>query len=134
MRGRFSLRPSPFWPHPSLSVMAEDERSWSFSSILESIQSVSRALETLKSEHESLLATVKTSEQLEDKGQFKLLIQLIYMKSIVFIIIDIDDDLDPEVVKETKEATLAQSINTLNKGLQEANVTIFYMNRHYFKV
>ena len=114
--------------------MAEDETSWSFSSILESIQSVSRALETLKSEHESLLATVKTSEQLEDKSQFKLLNQLVYIKSIVFIIIDNDDELDPEVVKETKEATLAQSINTLNKGLQEANVTIFYMNRRYFKV
>lgn len=48
--------------------MAEEETSWSFSSILEGIQSISRALETLRSEHESLLATVKTSEPLEDKG------------------------------------------------------------------
>lgn len=44
------------------------------------------------------------------------------------ITIDIDNDFDPEVVKETKEATLAQSINTLNKGLQEANVPTLYMN------
>lgn len=49
-----------------------------------------------------------------------------------FNIIDIDNDLDPEVVKETKEATLAQSINTLNKGLHEANVTPVYMNTTLF--
>lgn len=113
-------------------VMAAEEVNWSSTNLLQSAQSVTRGLEALKNEHEVLLSSIK-SPLVGESGK----IDRLKDKMKELLVLHIKDDIENNeelLLVESKAASLSQSLNSLNTGLNDANVMyntciLYYINK-----
>ncbi len=105
------------------------EENWSFSNLVESLQTVRKELEVLRSEHEISITDVgstATGEKGEGEHEGCLFLETMNAVSryagITFVIEDDKENTETFLLQESKEAVLAESLNKLNGGIKESEV------------